>query len=271
MTKEILSYYGLEGLPFSKEIKTKDLLNLPSFDKAMDKIRLLIEMKGIGILIGKSGTGKSCLIRKLMKDLNPGLYKPLYICHSSVTLFEFYTHLANALGLEPKQRRAAMYRDIKDRILSLNRNDRVHPVLFIDEAHLLRNEILKEIRLLTNFEVDSFNGITIVLCGQEYLAMRFGLSILESLANSISISVKLSGLSKDETFAYIEKRLSVMGLKSPLFTKNAMALIHQASGGSLRSINLIAGSTMMKAYLTKASQIETEHVAAIIEGGNNAR
>lgn len=270
MTKEAKCYYGLEGMPFSKEIPTKDLLELPSFDKATNKVKLLIEMKGIGILIGKSGTGKSCLIRKLMKDLNPGLYKPLYICHSSVTLFEFYTHLATVLGLEPAQRKAEMHRNIKDRILSLNRNDRIHPVLFVDEAHLLRNDILQEIRLLTNFEVDSFNALSVLLCGQEYLKMKFGLSILESLANSISISVKLSGLPKDETFAYIEKRLSIMGRQGPLFTKNAMALIHQASGGSLRTINLIADSAIMKAYLTKSQQVEAEHISSIIEGGNNA-
>ena len=205
MTQETTSYYNLEGPPFSKEISTKDLIDLPSFDKAMGKVRLLVEMKGIGILIGKSGTGKGCLIRKLIGDLNPGLYKPLYICHSSVTLFEFYTHLATVLGLEPAQRKAQMHRNIKDRILSLNRNDRIHPVLFVDEAHLLRNDILQEIRLLTNFEVDSFNALTVLLCGQEHLKMRFGLSILESLANSISISVKLAYPEESPAFATLKQ------------------------------------------------------------------
>jgi len=74
---------------------------------------------------------------------------------------------------------------------------------------------------------------------QESLNMKFGLSILESLANSITITVSVEGLKEEETFAYIEDRLTVLGAQN-LFTKNALKLIHQVSGGIMRNINRVA-------------------------------
>jgi general secretion pathway protein A len=95
--------------------------------------------------------------------------------------------------------------------------------------------------------------------------MHFGLSILEPLANSITLTIHLEGLPKEESFAYIEGRLSLCGTTAPVFTTNALALIHQASGGIMRDINMIAHSAMVGAYMTKSRQVEAEHVKTAIE------
>ena len=216
-------------------------------------------------MIGQSGTGKSSLLRLLICSLNPGLYKLLYLCHFSVGNSEFYTHLCVALGLEPRMRRATMFRAIKDHIISLNRSQRVHPVLLIDEAHLLSTDILQELRMLTNFEIDSFNALTVLLCGQKRLRMKFGLAVLESLASTISITISLGGLPKEETFSYVEARLKAAGAQSTLFTKNALELIHQAAGGIMRTINTIAHAALIKGFIGKSAQVEAEHVQSVLE------
>ena len=87
-----------------------------------------------------------------------------------------------------------MFRSVQQSIYSLHRSSHIHTVPIVDEAHLLSNEMLKELRLLANFEVDSVNAMTILLCGQESLLQKFGFSTLESLANSITISVSTDGL-----------------------------------------------------------------------------
>ena len=99
MTREMLSHFNLSTHPFSKEIPTDQLLTLPSITSALTTLELLVETKGIGCLTGKSGTGKSCLIRMLIAGMHTGLVKPLYLCHTSIGVMEFYTHLATALGL----------------------------------------------------------------------------------------------------------------------------------------------------------------------------
>jgi type II secretory pathway predicted ATPase ExeA len=263
--REMLSYFGLTAVPFTKEIATKDLQRLPSVERNLAAARLLVDTRGIGVITGKAGTGKSCLLRLLADSLPPGLYKSFYVCHSSVGIVEFYTHLVTIFGLEACYRRATMFRELKDHILAMNTTSHIHPVLLIDESHLLNNDILAEIRLLTNYHIDSMNALSVVLCGAETLSRRFGLSMLEALANSITITISVDSLPKEETFSYVESRVAACGLKSPLFTKNAMELLHQAAGGILRTIGTIASAALLKAFLAKSSQVEAEHVQAVIQ------
>ncbi len=158
-----------------------------------------------------------------------------------------------------------MFRAIKEHVLSLRSSSRIHPVLIIDEAHLLNNDILAEIRLLTNFHTDSLNALTVLLCGNEHLPRRFGLSILESLASAITVSISVEALPKQETCTYIETRLSARGASAPLLTKNALELIHQASGGTMRAIGTITTASLRKAYLAKSKQVEAEHVQSVLQ------
>ena len=264
-SREMLSYFALTGVPFTKEISTEQLHRLPSVERNLAAAQLLVETRGIGVITGKAGTGKSCLLRLLSDSLPAGLYKPFYICHSSVGIVEFYTHLVTAFGLERCYRRAAMFRDLKDHVLSMNNTAHIHPVLLVDEAHLLNNDILAELRLLTNYQIDSMNALSIILCGAESLTRKFGLSMLESLANSITITISVDSLTKEESFTYIESRLSSCGSKTPLLTKPAMELIHQAAGGIMRTIGTISNAALMKAYMSKSQQVEAEHVHAVIQ------
>ena len=264
-TQDLLSHFNLTQLPFSKEIPVEQLLELPSLQGAFGSLQFLVETRAIGVLLGKSRTGKSCLLRKLCTFLHGGLYKTLYLYHTSVSLNEFYTHLGAAFGLEPVFRRSKMLRMIQERVLTLNRSSRIHPILLLDEAQYLNNSILQEIRLLTNFEIDSLNALTVLLCGREELAMQFDLSILEPLANSITLTIHLDALAKEESFSYIEGRLHHCGTATPVFTKNALELTHQASAGIMRDINAIAHGAMMNAYVSGSPQVEAEHVKAAIE------
>jgi len=264
MDKEILSYFNLHSMPFTKEMDISDFMEFPSASYIHKSLISLINVRGIGVLTGESGTGKSCLIRKIFAGLNPGLFKPLYICHSTVSLLEFYTHLAVCLGIEPSGRKSFMFRKLKERIFTLNKTHKIHPVLVIDEAHLLKTDTLQELRLLLNFEIDSFNALTILLCGQPSLEGKFTLSMLEPLVNSISFTLQLDSLKEEETYSYIESRISKAGNSASLFTKNAMKLVHASSSGILRSINNIAVGSLIKAFQLKSQAVEAEHVNMII-------
>jgi type II secretory pathway predicted ATPase ExeA len=264
LLREMLSYFNLAELPFTKEMDMRQLFLLPSLDKSFSQLQLLVSLRTIGVLTGKSGTGKSCLIRLLAETLAPSCYHTAYICHSSVSTSEFYSHLAAAFGIPPLGRRSSLFRKLKEQIELLYTSKQIHSVLIIDEAHLLSTEILQELRMLSNFSMDSRSLLTILLCGQEDMLLKFTLSSLEFLANSISVIVKLQGLLQEESFSYIEKRITDSGCSTPLFTKSALTAIHQASGGTMRVINTIALSSLLKVFMLKGKQVEAEHVQMVL-------
>lgn len=231
--RQLLSYFNLTQLPFTKELPVDQLQLLPSVERNLAAASLLVDTKGIGAITGKPGTGKSCLLRLLQHRLPRGLYRTFYLCHSSVGTVEFYTHLADLFGLQPSYRRAAMFRDLKQHILSLNNSSHVHP--------------------------------TVILCGSEHLTRKFGLSMLEALASSITVTISVDTLSADESASFLDSRLRACGATTPIFTKSALTLLHQASGGTLRTLGIIANSTLLQAYVARSPQVETEHVQQVIQ------
>lgn len=262
--QDILSYFSLEGHPFSREIKTPDLLMLPPFQNALSSLSLLFDTRGIGLLTGPSGSGKSTVLRKAAAELNPGLFTPYYISHTSLATAEFYQALALAMGLSPSGRRARVLRQIKDFIVSKNKGERNHPVIFIDEAQSLSADSLKELRTLLNFDYDSKHMCTIVLCGREELKAKLGLNVFSPLANSITYTISLSPLKAEDSMRYIEQRISACGGSPSLFTTAAMNLIHDGASGILRVVGNVSWQALIKAMLSDNAQVEKEHVQMVL-------
>lgn len=260
---EILSYFNLETHPFSKEVKTDELMSLPTLAKSEQELLLLIETRGIGLFTGPSGCGKSSVLRKVATQLNPGLYRPFYVSHTSLGTTEFYQSCAASLGLSSLGRRSKIFRRIQSFITDLNDQKRIHPVIIIDEAQSLSCDSLQELRMLTNFDYDSKNACTLLLCGHSDLRQKLQLNVYSSLANSITYSIKLDALPAEETYSYIESRITSSGATAPLFTDNAKKLIHDISSGILRVAGNLAWRSVINAYQHQSRQVEKEHVQMV--------
>jgi type II secretory pathway predicted ATPase ExeA len=261
---DMLSYFSMTSDPFSRDLDHSRLLRLPGIEESLGSLSFFCERRGIGVLVGKSGSGKSCLVRLLVSTLPAGLYKPVYLCHSTVSLSEFYSHLAAAFDLQPRGRRAALFRAVQDHVLALHRSNKIHPVLIIDEAHCLSNDILIELRQLLNFQYDSETCMSIILCGQEELLARLRLSFLESLANSVTTTVVMKPLTPDETASYLEERLKHVGARADLFSQPAVRALHNASHGTMRTINALAQAALVKAWRAKSELVESELITTLI-------
>jgi type II secretory pathway predicted ATPase ExeA len=260
---DMLSYFGMNADPFARDIDPSRLLRLPGIEESLSSLAFFCERRGIGVLVGKSGSGKSCLLRLLVAGLPVGLFKPVYLCHSTVSLSEFYGCLASAFSLQPRGRRAALFRAVQDHVLALHRSNKIHPVLIIDEAHCLSNDILIELRQLLNFQYDSETCMSILLCAQEELLARLRLSFLESLANSVTTTVVMKPLTPEETASYLEERLKHVGARADLFSPPAVRALHNVSHGIMRTINALASAALLKAWRAKTILVESELITTL--------
>jgi general secretion pathway protein A len=132
--REMMSYFNLSNIPFTKEMDSKSLFLLPSLDHAFAQLQLLVSLRGFGVLAGKSGTGKSCLLRLLRESLAPSSYHSVYVCHSTVSTTEFYSHLAPGFGIPPAGRRSFMFRKLKEQTC-LRQAGRIAPFVQTDVFH----------------------------------------------------------------------------------------------------------------------------------------
>ena len=149
------AFFGLKTLPFLKPAATEEYLQTSSLTTGLDKLRYLVDRRGIGLLTGAPGTGKSTLLRAFISGLSKNTHCLSYIAHTTCCATDLLRLIAYGFDITPTHRRADCGRQIKDRILKLSRQNKIHPVLVIDEAHLLRGELLEELRIMTNFDGDA--------------------------------------------------------------------------------------------------------------------
>ena len=106
-------FYSLSRQPFSKEIKTKNLLKLENFKEAISRLNYLKRTRGIGVIVGEAGCGKTSTLRAFANNINSSLFKVIYSPHSTGSVMDFYRNLATGLGEKPLFRRSDIFKQIQ--------------------------------------------------------------------------------------------------------------------------------------------------------------
>lgn len=198
-------------------------------------------------------------------SLHPGLYRLFYVTLSTGNVLDMYKAIIWQLGIPVERSRASAYRTIHTEISRLVLESKIYPVLVVDEAHHLRNEVLEDLRLLTNYAMDSERRLCLLLVGLPELRRRLKMAVHESLSQRIVVRYHLSGLTREETPAYLSHRLQLAGSSLPLFEPAAVEALFQATQGLPRKLNQAAHYALSAAALAKAKQVSAEHVQAALE------
>ena len=259
-------HFGLSRHPFSKEIEPEDLFPTAAGKELEARLGHLIEMRGIGLVTGESGSGKTSSCRKVVTALHTGLFKVIYVSLSTGNVMDLYKTIAWEMGLPTERSRAALYRQIKNEVTRLCAEARCRPVLIVDEAQNLRPEVLEDLRLLTNYQMDAENRLCLLLVGQAELRRRLGMAAYEALCQRIVVRYHLAGLTRDEIGPYLAHLLRLAGTELPLLEAAAVEAVFQATQGLPRKVNLLAHHALLAAALARAKVVTAEHVqAALVE------
>ena len=257
------AFYSLKCDPFDKGIDVSRLYQSRDFGEFSSRMEYFKRTKGFALALGQPGSGKTTSARAFTSRLNPHLYRIVYLPLTSLTVIDFYRHLAVGFGLVPRYRKVDLFHQIQEFILNCHHQKNTTPLVVIDEAQFLPHEVLHDLRMLFNFHMDSANYAMVLLLAQPHFVAHLNLHIHEALRQRLIVHYEFTGLSKSEAAEYISSLLSSAGAKAPIFTEEALEAIASVSGGLPRRINLIAEKALIFGASSRMQAIGSEVIQRV--------
>jgi len=259
------TFYSLSNVPFSKEIHPADAFHSEDYQGALSALAYLQQSKGMGVIIGEPGAGKTFTLRTFKESLNPSLYHVVYFPLSTGGVMDFYRGLVYGLGEEPKFRKIDLFNQIQSGIERMKKERKITPVFILDEMHLAKDAFLQDLAIMFNFQMDSTNPFVLVLAGLPYLKRRLSLNHNRPLAQRMIMTYEIQPMSKTEVVSYIDHHMKLAGAKMPLFEESAMEAIATRTHGWPRAINTLTVQSLLFGAQLKKEKIDEEVVQLAVE------
>ena len=258
-------FYGLRANPFNVNPDPRYLFLTRHTEEALACLTYGIQSrKGFVLLTGEVGTGKTTLINKLLEWLRLQQVATAFVFNSRLNVPQFLDYMMADFGIPCDSRaKSQVLLKLYNWLLDRYRAGET-AVLIIDEAQNLSDEVLEEIRMLTNLETFTEKLHQIVLVGQPELEQKLKQPQLRQLRQRLTLRAKTHPLTLDETKAYIQQRLRIAGSNGQqIFTPESLIAVHRYSGGIPRVINLLCEHCLVSAFVDQQKIIEPGVVDAV--------
>ncbi len=264
-------FYGLREPPFSITPDPRYLYLGRRHREALEHIRYgLTRRSGFIQVTGEVGAGKSTLTRALLEELREGWATAL-ILNPIMTGIQLLRSLLGELHLDDRGNDRVRLLSRLNAFLLERASAGDDVALFVDEAQDMPDELLEEVRLLSNLETDDRRLLQIVLVGQPELRDRLERPGLRQLRQRITVRCHLGPIARDETEAYLLHRLAVAGANGrPTFSRAAVGAIHHYSRGVPRVINAVSDASLLAGYVAGRDHIgwfQVRRAIRSLEGG----
>jgi general secretion pathway protein A len=262
---DYLGYYKLGEHPFSNVIDSRFFYNSPQQSDAIIKLKYAIDTKkGLAVVIGNIGSGKTTLARRLLEELDEENYEAalLVIIHSSVSSEWLFKKFAIQLGVKNvRDNKLELLGEIYKRLNEINEEGK-KAVVLVDEVQMLNSkEIMEEFRGLLNIESPEGKMVNFIFFGLPELNQV--LSLDEPLKQRVAVRIKLQAFSEENTIDYIKHRLKVAQCTEDIFIESAVKLICKYSNGSPRLINTICDNALLEGFLFKKPIIDDSIIKTV--------
>jgi type II secretory pathway predicted ATPase ExeA len=260
-----LEHFDLAEEPFSNAPVSRFYFESPQHAQALVRLTHAVSrMRGLSVLVGDIGAGKTTLARRLLDALPEEEYEAalFVIIHSGVTASWLLRRIALQLGVEnPAQEKLALLSQLYQRLMQIHEQGR-KAVVLIDEAQMLETrELMEEFRGLLNLEVPERKLISFVFFGLPEIERNLRLD--PPLAQRVAMRYRLEPLNAESTRSYIEHRIQTAGGSSVPFTPGAVEVLHRLSGGSPRIINTLCDNALFEAYLVQETLVDAPRIEEI--------
>ena len=260
-----LEHFGLTEEPFSNAPVSRFYFESPQHQQALVRLTHAVSrMRGLSVLVGDIGAGKTTLARRLLDALPEEEYEAalFVIIHSGVTSSWLLRRIALQLGVEnPAQEKLALLSQLYQRLVQIHEQGR-KAVVLIDEAQMLETrELMEEFRGLLNLEVPERKLISFVFFGLPDIERNLRLD--PPLAQRVAMRYRLEPFNPESTRSYVEHRIHAAGGSHNPFTPAAIDVLHRISGGSPRIINTLCDNALFEAFLTGETTVDGPRIEEI--------
>jgi general secretion pathway protein A len=262
-----LEFFGLNAEPFSNAPVSRFYYDAPQHQQALTRLLYAASsMKGLAVLVGQIGAGKTTLARRMLDSLPEEQYEAalLVIIHSGITASWLLRRIALQLGVEnPAQEKLALLSQLYQRLLQIHDQGR-KAVVLIDEAQMLETrELMEEFRGLLNLEVPERKLVSFVFFGLPEIEKNLKLDA--PLAQRVAMRYRLEPFTAESTAAYVKHRLRLAGAQRMPFTPEAVEAVHRRSNGTPRVINTLCDNALFEAFLARTPDITHTQIELIAE------
>ncbi len=260
-----LDFFELTQEPFSNAPVSRFYYSSAQHSQALTRLMHAVSyMKGLSILVGDIGAGKTTLARRMLDSLPESEYEAalLVIIHSGITANWLLRRIALQLGVEnPAQEKLALLSQLYQRLLQIYESGK-KAVVLIDEAQMLETrELMEEFRGLLNLEVPERKLISFVFFGLPEIEKNLKLD--PPLAQRVAMRYRLEPFTAESTEAYVKHRLRLAGCPRMPFSPEALLAVHQHASGSPRVINTLCDNALFEAFLAREETVSAELVHRI--------
>lgn len=259
-----LKHFGFREAPFNVTPDPKFFYDSPRHREALAALYYGITgRKGFAVITGEVGTGKTTLIRKVLRNLEAN-HHAVFIFNTLLTFDELLQNIMQELGLDASGlSRVTLLSRLNEFLLDQLRNGHIVSLL-IDEAQNISEETLEAVRLLSNMETDREKLLQIILIGQPELDVKLNTRSLRQLKQRIALRFQLDRLAERNVGDYIRHRLDVAGYEGPdIFPKTAVAAIWEYTCGTPRLINAICDNALLTAFALSKKTVSADIIREV--------
>jgi type II secretory pathway predicted ATPase ExeA len=253
---KLQSFFGFSKLPFTKYIWSSKMFQAQSQQEMIEGLHYSLEVRGISLVIGSPGVGKSITLRKFKDELSPQSYQPFYLWNTRISPVGFLRSLCRTFQLPLRPYIADMFDSVNVYLGSLEDTIGKYPILLFDECDNLSREVLEHLRLLMNYQMDSEEKFSLIMCGTEKLQNLLREHAHTAFRQRITYCHKLRPFTFDDARAYVQYHLSRVDGAPEIFTDGAVNLLFQMSRGLPRVMNQVAIQSLIHAAIHRVERID---------------
>ncbi|NIN18879.1 MAG: AAA family ATPase [Candidatus Aminicenantes bacterium] len=258
------NYFGFLTEPFTKEIKAATLFISARLTTLNQRLNHHLARRGIALITGDVGSGKTTAVRAFVDTLDKTHYDIVYIEDPTIGMRGIWHSIAEQLHLNGRYFKWQLMPALKNAIEKNFAEYRKTTVIIIDDAQLLMPAALDELRLFTNFRIDSASPMTVILLAQPEFRKLIQLKSLEAFNQRITLRSHLTGLAQDEVKPYIKHQLEIAGRTDELFTDDVIAEIYHQARGLPRLINNLCYQCLWEIYLQGKNIVDLPTIEKVL-------